>query len=139
MTAFGVVWAMRTGAPAWLLVGLPFVGLFFWMYRVAPRGYRLAPDGVHVERRARPVIIPYRGIRAVDRTPRTVSGVTMFGCKGPFGRFGSFWNLRLGFYRLYLSNTLAVVWLTTDGGFVGLSPDRADEFVERLRARLALL
>jgi hypothetical protein len=54
-----------------------------------------------------------------------------------FGRFGRFWNPRLGVYRLFLSNTSSVVWLATTEGWVALSPDRPDEFVAGVEARLA--
>jgi hypothetical protein len=47
--------------------------------------------------------------------------------------------MRLGFYRLFLTNRDSVVWLATDDGWVGLSPARPAEFVERLRSRLAIL
>ena len=63
----------------------------------------------------------------------------MFGSKGVFGRFGRFWNPTLGFYRLYLGNRDRIVWLSTDNGWLGLSPDRPDEFVDRLRAHVGLL
>ena len=44
----------------------------------------------------------------------------------------------LGFYRLSLPNRHAVVSLATEGGWVGLSPDHPDEFVERPHARAGL-
>ena len=125
---------MKTGDARWLFLSLPFMLMIFVMGRFAPTGYRLAPDGVRVERRARSTVIPYRRIRAVDRQPRSVAGLSMFGSQGVFGRFGTFWNMRLGFYRLYVTNRAAVVWLATDDGWVGLSPDRPEEFVRRLEA-----
>lgn len=65
--------------------------------------------------------------------------MSAFASRGLFGHFGRFWNASLGHYRLYVTNPEAVVWLTTDGGWVGLSPDRPDEFVRRLRERLPRL
>ena len=132
MTIFGVVFTVQSGDPRWLFASLPFTLLLFVVGRFAPAGYRLAADGLHVERRAGPKVIAYRTIRAVDRAERRVSGVTVFGSKGVFGCFGRYWNPSLGFYQLYLTNREHVVWLATDGGLVGLSPDRPDEFVRRL-------
>jgi hypothetical protein len=132
----GVVMTARTGDLRWLFVSLPFTLMLLLAARLAPSGYRLAADGVHVERKAGPKVIPYEAIRAVDREPRSPRGVTVTGSNGLFGRFGRFWNPRLGLYRLFLSNTETVVWLTTREGLVGLSPDRPDEFVERLAARV---
>lgn len=139
MTILGIVFTVRSGDPHWLFAGLPFTLVLFVAGRFAPRGYRLAGDGVQIERKARAKVIPYRKIRGVDREERRVNGISAMGSKGVFGRFGRFWNPSLGIYQLYLSNRENVVWLATDDGLVGLSPDRPDEFVERLRGRLAIL
>lgn len=135
LTGFGIVWALRTGDPRWMFLSLPFGLMVFVMGRFAPTGYRLALDGIRVERRMGSVLIAYHRIKAVDRTPRQISGMSLFGSQGVFGRFGTFWNFRLGFYRLYLTNR-DVVWLATDTGWIGLSPDRPDEFVAGLRSHL---
>ena len=135
-TVIGIVFAVKSGEPRWIFLSLPFTLMLFVTGRYAPTGYRLAADGVHVERRAGPRVILYRRIRAVDRAPRRVHGLSVLGSRGVFGRFGSFWNPTLGFYRLYLSNRDAVVWLGTEDGWIGLSPDRPDQFVERLGVRL---
>ena len=139
MTILGIVFMAQSGDPRWLFAGLPFTLMLFVAGRFAPTGYRLAGDGVQIERKAGAKVIPYRKIRGVDREERRVQGLTLLGSRGVFGRFGSFWNSQLGVYRLYLSNRENVVWLATDGGLVGLSPDRPEEFVERLRSRLAIL
>ena len=135
LSVFGIVWALKTGDPRWIFLSFPFMLMVFVMGRFAPTGYRLAPDGIRVERRTGGVLIAYRRIRAVDRVSRSVAGMSLFGSQGIFGRFGTFWNMRLGFYRLYLTNRAGVVWLATDNGWVALSPDRPDEFVKRLQAQ----
>jgi len=135
-TLVGVVFTARSGQLSWLFLSLPFALILLVVGRFAPVGYRLAGDGVHVERRAGAKVIPYRRIRAVDRAPRPLAGLTVTGSKSVFGRFGRFWNGTLGLYQLFLTNRESVVWLDTEGGWVGLSPDRPDEFVERLRPRL---
>ena len=124
---------VRTGDIQWLFLSLPFTGMFWFASRFAPTGYRLAVDGIHVERRGGGRrLIPYGEIRGVDQQRRSTSGLTFMGSNGLFGRFGSFWNPRLGFFRLFLTNTNEVVWLSTAGGFVALSPERPDEFCARL-------
>lgn len=138
LTIVGIVCAMKRRDPRWMFLSLPFTLMVFVMGRYGPIGYRLAADGIRVERRAGAVVIPYRRIRGVDRESRSVVGMSIFGSQGVFGRFGRFWNMRLGFYRLFLTNRDTVVWLATDDGWLGLSPDRPDEFVGRLRAHLAL-
>lgn len=136
LSVLGVVFAVRSGELLWLFLSLPFSLVLLVAGRFAPTGYRLAGDGVRVERRAGAALIPYGRIRGVDRAPRQVRGLTTLGSNGIFGRFGRFWNSRLGFYRLFLTNREGVVWLDTEDGWVALSPDRPDEFVERLQTRL---
>jgi hypothetical protein len=132
----GIVMTIRSHDLSWLVLSLPFLFMLLIASRYAPTGYRLAVDGVHVERKAGEKVIAYRDIRAVDRMRRPVNGLSFGGSNGLFGRFGQFWNPRIGFYRLFLSNTDSVVWITTTRGLVGVSPDRPDEFVERLAARV---
>ncbi|MEX2147522.1 MAG: PH domain-containing protein [Candidatus Rokuibacteriota bacterium] len=138
-SAAGLAFTVKTGDPRWLFFGLPFTLLLFVMGRYAPTGFRLASDGIHVERRAGAKVIPYRAIRAADDTPRSVVGMSIFGSRGVFGRFGRFWNGSLGHYELFLTNRSGVVWLDTAKGWVGLSPDNPQQFLEQLRARLALV
>lgn len=136
-TLAGIVMMIRTHDFRWLVVTLPFLIMLLIASRYAPSGYRLGADGVAIERKAGPKVIRYRDIRTVDRERRSIKGLTFGGSNGLFGRFGRFWNPRLGIYRLFLSNTSAVVWLATSEGWVALSPDRPDEFVAAVQARLA--
>ncbi len=136
LSVAGIVWAIQRHDPRWIFLSLPFTLMVFVLGRYAPTAYRLGADGVHIDRRAGPVLIPYRRIRGADREARPVAGVSVFGSQGVFGRFGRFWNMRLGVYRLFLTNRDTIVWLATDDGWVGLSPDRPDDFIARLRARL---
>src|SRR5262245_50202671 len=139
MTILGVVLTARSGDLRWLFLGLPIGVLLLVVARWAPTGYRLAADGLAIERKVGSRTVAYRRILGVDAQPRPLRGFSVSGSNGVFGRFGLFWNRHLGFYRLYLSNADAVVWLSTDRGFVGLSPDRPGDFVERLQKRLAIL
>ncbi|MGH7312273.1 MAG: PH domain-containing protein [Candidatus Rokuibacteriota bacterium] len=132
-----VALAARTGEPRWLVLSAPLALALLLMARFAPIGYRLGSEGVDVERRAGPTIIAYRDIRSVDRVPRPLAGISMMGSNGVFGRFGQFWNVRLGFYRLFITDRGKLVWLGTTKGWVALSPDRPDEFVERLSGKIA--
>ena len=136
VSILGVAFAVKTGNPRWLFLSLPFTLILFGIGCYAPQGYRLAADGVHVERRAGPRVIPYRTIRSADRVARPLAGISLTASKGIFGRFGRFWNTTLGLYRLFLTNRESVVWLETADGWIALSPDRPDEFVARLRPRI---
>ena len=132
----GVVLTARSADIRWLFLSMPFAVMLWVAMRYAPTGYRLGPDGLAVERRVGPKVIAYGEIRAVDRVSRSIKGLTFGGSNGLFGRFGSFWNPRLGFYRLFLSNTRTIVWLNTARGWVALSPDRPEDFCARLAMRL---
>jgi hypothetical protein len=136
LSVLGVVLAVRDGDPRWLFMAVPVTLALWYFGRLAPSGYRLGRDGVHVQRRAGDVVVPYRTILAVDTELRSLTGLTMMGSRGIFGHFGRFWSPRLGHYRLYLTNQRHVVWLATQQGWVGVSPDRPEEFVARLRERL---
>ena len=133
----GLVFTVKHGDPRWLFFSVPFVLVLFVTGRYAPTGFRLAADGVHVERRAGAKVIPYRTIRAADDAPRSAAGLSVIGSRGVFGRFGRFWNGSLGHYRLFLTNGHGIVWLDTVHGWVGVSPDHPQQFLEELRARLA--
>lgn len=137
ITVLGVIFSVVTGDVRWVFLSLPFTVMLLVVGALAPTGYRLATDGVHVERRAGPRTIAYPTIRSVDRAPRPASGFTLLASKGAFGRFGRFWNPTLGFYRLYVTDSDRIVWLSTADGWIGLSPERPDEFVERLARRIA--
>jgi hypothetical protein len=135
----GLAVAVTSGDPRWLFLSLPFTLALFVTGRYAPTGFRLASDGVHVERRAGAKVIPYRAIRSADDLPRSAAGMSVIGSRGVFGRFGRFWNGSLGHYRLFITNSRDIIWLDTVDGWVGLSPDRPQQFLEQLRARLALV
>jgi Bacterial PH domain len=138
MSVLGIVLTVKSGDPRWLFVSLPCSVILFVVGRFAPTGYRLGTRGVHVERRAGDKIILYGAIRGADRLERPIRAIAMGASKGVFGRFGRFWSPRLGFYRLFVSDARSVVWLHTDRGLVGLSPDRPEEFLERLHGHLGL-
>ncbi|HEU5322212.1 MAG TPA: PH domain-containing protein [Methylomirabilota bacterium] len=135
--ALGLVLTVALRDVRWLWLWPPFALLLHLAARRAPRGYLLAPDGLRVERRAGDLVVPYRSIRGVDRQRRPTLGLGL-GSSGFLGWFtlGRAVRPGLGPYRLALTNRRDVVWLRTDAGWVAVSPERPDEFVERLRGRL---
>ena len=136
-TIAGVILMVRTHDFRWLFLSLPFSLMLLVAARYAPRGYRLAPDGLRIHRRAGDVRIAYRDIRTVDRAARRLKGLTFAGSSGLFGRFGRFWNSQLGVYRLFLSNTHSIVWMRTADGWAAVSPDRPDDFQAQLEVRIS--
>ncbi len=134
----GAVLTATRADPEWLFIGLPFMGIIWVASLYAPRGYVLAPEGLRIERRAGDIVVPYAAILDVDRAQRGLSGVGP-GSNGFLGwfTFGRAWRFDHGRYRLCLTNRRDAVWIRTTGGWVAVSPDPPDVFVERLRARLA--
>jgi hypothetical protein len=127
-----------TGNPLLLLLPIPFALMFLASARLAPKAYRLGADGLHVERRgATDVVVPYRDIRSVDRVRRRLIGLGA-GSNGFLGRFtfARAWRPGLGAYRVLVTNGSDVVWLETSRGWIAISPERPDEFVALLRAKI---
>jgi len=126
------------GDPEWLFIALPILGIFWVTLLYAPRAYRLGPDGVRIERRAGDLVVPYAAVLGVDRDRR---GLACFGAasNGFLGwyTFGRAWRPGSGRYRLALTNRRDVVWFRTTRGWIAISPDPPDAFVDRLRERLA--
>src|SRR5437763_12906703 len=63
--------------------------VLFVVGRLAPVGYRLAPDGVRVDRRAGSTAIPYQTIRSVERGPRGFGGVMLLAPAASSGASGT--------------------------------------------------
>jgi hypothetical protein len=134
----GAVLTATRADPEWLFIGLPFMGITWVASLYAPRGYVLTPEGLRIERRAGDLVVPYAAVLGVDRDRR---GLACFGAasNGFLGwyTFGRAWRPGSGPYRLALTNRRDVVWLRTTRGWIAISPDPPDAFVDRLRERLA--
>jgi hypothetical protein len=127
-----------TGDPLFVIFPLPFLAALWLIQGLAPSGYTLDEDGVLIERRWRPPLIPYREIRDVDRTPRPIGGLLAIGVNNLFGSQGARWNPRTGLHYLAITNTTDLVYLRTVRGLMVLSPARPDAFVRGLRSRVGL-
>ena len=136
-TLIGVVGMAQTGNIAWLFLSLPFTVVLFVMAQFAPRGYRITPEGLRIERTLRDRVIPWRDVRGVDDEARQLTGISVTASRGIFGWFGWFWSVRFGLYQLFVTDRRRIVWLRTERGLVGVSPDRPEEFVARVRERSA--
>ena len=91
---------------------------------------------MRLERRWLARLVPYSGSLDGDRTPRPIGGLLALGLNGLFGSHGWRWNPRTGWHYLAITNTSDLVYLTTKRGS-SCSRREPDQFVERLRARLA--
>jgi hypothetical protein len=126
-----------SGDPSFLILPLPVLGGLWVAQGLAPAGVSLEPDGLRLERRWLARSLPYSAIQGCDRTPRRIGGVGAIGVNALFGSHGWRWNPRSGWHYLAITNTRNLVYLHTSAGLVVISPNDPDEFVVRLRARLA--
>jgi hypothetical protein len=119
------------------MLPLPFLCGLWLLQGLAPSGYSLEGDGVRLERRFMPRLLPYRAILGCDRAPRPIGGLLALGLNGLFGAYGWRWNRRTGWHYLAITNTDDLVFLRTVGGLMVISPGQPDEFVALLGAELA--
>jgi hypothetical protein len=131
-----VLLVATSGDPSLLILPLPFLGGLWMIQGLAPSGFTLEADGVRLERRWRPRLLPYGAILRCDRERRRVGGALALGLNGLFGSHGWRWNPSTGWHYLAITNTQDLVYLHTTGGLIVVSPSRPDEFVARLAARL---
>lgn len=131
-----VAMVATSGEMSLLILPLPFLGALWVIQGLAPGGYTLEDDGLRLDRRWAPRLILYDRIVRCDRQPRPIGGLLAAGVNGLFGSHGSRWNSRTGWHYLAITNTDDLVFLETRGGLVVISPDRPDEFVSALHARL---
>lgn len=126
-----------SGDPSLLMLPLPFLGALWLIQGLAPIGYTLEDDGLRLERRWAPRLVPYARITGCDRAARPVGGLLAAGVNGLFGSHGPRWNPRTGWHYLFMTNTDDLVFVHTRGGLLVLSPSRPDQFVAALNAEVA--
>ncbi len=135
--ALSVVLVATSGDSSLLILPLPFLGLLWVLHGLAPAGFTLDEDALVVERRWLPRRIRYEQILGCDRDPRPIGGLLALGLNGLFGSHGLRWNARTGWHYLAITNTADLVYVTTRGTLVVISPSRPEEFVAALNRRLA--
>ena len=132
-----VVLVATSGDASLLILPLPFLGALWAIQGLAPSGYTLEAGGVRLERRWMSRLLPYAAILGCDRQSRSIGGLFALGLNGLFGSHGWRWNPRTGWHYLAITNTTDLVYLSTTGGLIVLSPERPDEFTAALAARRA--
>lgn len=133
-----VAMVASSGDPSLLILPLPFLGALWLIQGLAPSGYTLAEDGLRLERRLAPRLIPYDRITGCDREPRPIGGLLAAGFNGLFGSHGPRWNPRTGWHYLAITNTEHLVFVHTTGGLLVLSPSRPDELLAALQAEIGV-
>ena len=119
--------ALRLGVPAACLV------IILLTYRYSPCGYSVGPEGIRIHQGLGSTLLPLTSLRAVRRAgPGELCGLRTFGSGGLFGYFGWFWNRRFGHHLIYARSRHNLVLLEAGRVYL-LSPDRPEEFIQRLR------
>jgi hypothetical protein len=122
------------GAAVVLCLGI-LVGA--WMY--GPRAYELRPDAVVVRRPVGNVEIPVESIRDVSTFDEWLGfSVKTFpgGNSGLFGMYGTFYNAKLGHFRMYAQRARGGVIIETETEKIVVTPDERDSFVRELEQRV---
>ncbi len=107
-------------------------------WALAPRGYRVSPEGLEILRNVGAVRVARERLVSADRVELTpgqlLKGLRLFGAGGVFGTFGWFWQANLGVFRAYVTRSDRLVRVgLLNGRPIVLSPDDPDGFVAALR------
>ncbi len=104
--------------------------------RFAPQGFTVGPEGVHVQRQARPVGIPLDSIRSARViTAGKLPGWPVWALGGIYGNAGYFYARKLGFYLAYVTDPKQMLLIEAERPYL-LGPEQPEEFVRQLRAWL---
>lgn len=104
--------------------------------RFSPRGYSLGPDGLRIDRPARPVQVSLSTLRSARRVEaKMMKGWPVWGFRGFLGCVGYFYYRPLGYYRAYVTNKEKLVLVEADRPYL-LSPDDTEEFLRQFRLLL---
>jgi hypothetical protein len=133
--------ALHLRPPAfWPMVLAPTVGLvvalpIFFFQRV--RCYRVTPDALEVLRPTRVNRFSFAGLQAVEVDPRAIEwAFKVFGNDGVGAITGRFRSRKLGAFRALVTDPDRSVVLRWPDLTLVVSPDRPEEFVHAVRARV---
>lgn len=104
-------------------------------YLYSPRAYRIEKSAVVIERPIGDVSIPFTSVRSVTPMDECIGGSwKTLGNSGLFGIYGTFYNKKLGHFRMYAQRTSAAVILHTDREPIVVTPDDRERFIRELTA-----
>lgn len=119
----------------WLAVGI--VAAIAWYARVL--GYRLTGGELVAVRPNRETRFELAGLQAVEADPKAMDwSIKTFGNDGLGAITGNFRNRRLGAYEALVTDRARTVVLRWPKRCLVISPDRPDDFVRAVRARVPI-
>jgi hypothetical protein len=140
------LWTLTLATVVALLIGVVISGSLWFQgllgsilagtYAFSPRGYSVVDGQILVHHVGWATRFDLDNLRSVKTAPGVMRGsIRSFGNGGLFGFYGRFRNSTLGSYRAYATNNDNAVVLDVEGtGYVVLTPDAPDAFVEIVRA-----
>lgn len=130
---------IRSGdSSGWFLAVISLVpmSILFLVRLFAPKGYRIAEDGVYILKNVGQEKIPFEKIKTIsvlDSKQIFASAMRVCGSGGYYGTYGSFSGGILSSFRAQVTNNgpLVVLYLTK-GDPVVISPENPEDFTKRL-------
>lgn len=116
-----------------LFVGGLVPAIFLVALLFAPMRYTVTDSEVIINRLGPNLVIPIRDAADIRRIQRKELGflpMRVFGVGGFCGSYGYFWNLRLGLFKGYITNTRTLIFIKYSGNKkILISLDRPEEFL----------
>ena len=123
--------------PLWFFVVFALAALVagYFGRKLAPRGFEVNDSEVVVDRAMSPVRIPLSSVTELRSLGDDELGrpKLLLGASGFYAHYGSFWNSKLGRFRLYSCRLSDLVLVRTENGLYVLGPDSPGEFLSDLR------
>ena len=127
-------WSIRIGLCLAIVLCL---SILVGTYLYSPRAYRIENSALVIERPIGDVTIPFTSVRSVAPMDECLAGSwKTLGNSGLFGIYGTFYNKKLGHFRMYAQRTSRAVILHTDRESIIVTPDDGERFIRELTDRL---
>lgn len=118
------------------IIGVMVVAVFPFAYLAAPRGVALSGDDLVIQKTIGPVRVPLQDVTEADVQELTGVIRTM-GVGGFYGAWGQMKSEEIPKFEGYLTRSTQFVVLQRKGAPpLVLTPERPDEFVKELQARI---
>ena len=118
-----------------LAVGI--LAILVFSYVLAPKGYRIEPGRLVVERPAGPLTFALDAPVEIRRADRLGPTLRTWGNGGLFGAYGRFRNKELGAFRAYSRRSHDYVVIRTPSLTLVAGPEDPDQFVHDLQLAAA--
>jgi hypothetical protein len=127
--------AMGTGAIPFALFGpVLIVVLYISMYLLKTLSIRVDEYAITIDRKVKPVIIPFSEISSIRKVDDMRFAIRTFGNGGVFGYTGYFYKKGIGSMVWYCTQRTNYILIETNGKKIVITPDDADGFLKDIAA-----